>query len=125
MGLTRSQIREKINRLTREKNTYQKEKEKYNSSLNYAQKLVKKLENSKNHLNSSNDYMKKFFTIGNNTADNGKINDVKGAIDNILKKLTSSIIPSINSNIRTLTNKINNLDREINSLKREYERAEN
>lgn len=125
MGLTRSQIREKINKLTREKNNYQKEKDKYNSSLKYAQKLVKDLENSENYLNLSNDYMKKFFTIGNNTADNGKINDVKNDINNIEKKLTTNIIPSINTNIRTLTNKINNLDREINSLKREYERAEN
>ena len=41
MALTRSQIQDKINTLTRQKNNYTNERNKYKDSLNYANKLVR------------------------------------------------------------------------------------
>ena len=42
MALTKSQIRAKINTLTRQKDSYVNEREKYKTSRNYAEKLVRK-----------------------------------------------------------------------------------
>ena len=124
MALTRSQIQSKINTLTRQKERYASERNKYKNSLTYANKLVRDLSNSNSYLNSSNDYLKRFFTINNKTADNGEINKTKNEINNIVKKLNNTIIPSINSNINTLNTRINNIDREINKLKRELQTAQ-
>ena len=124
MALTRSQIQNKINILTRQKNNYANERNKYKDSLSYANKLVRNLSSSINYLSTSNDYMKSYFTINNKTADGGEINKTKNEINNILKKLNNTIIPSINSNINTLNTRINNIDREIRELKRQLETAQ-
>lgn len=124
MALTRSQIQNKINSLTKEKNSCVSEKDKYKDSLTYANKLVKKLTNSEDYLNSSKDYLKRFFTVNDKTADNGEINKTKSEINNILKKMNNTIIPSINSNIKTLDTRIINIDREITDLKRQLETAQ-
>ena len=124
MALTRSEIQSKINTLTRQKERYASDRNKYKESLSYANKLVRNLSSSNSYLNSSNDYLKRYFTINNKTADNGEINKTKNNINNILKKLNNTIIPSINSNINTLNTRINNIDREIRELRRQLETAE-
>lgn len=124
MALTRAQINSKITQLTREKNNCVNERTKYKNSLTYANKLVSSLNSSSTYLVNSNDYMKRFFTINNKTADGGKINSTKENINQIVKKLNNTIIPSINSNINNLTTRINNIDREINKLKRDLQTAQ-
>ena len=124
MALTKEQIRREINNLTRVKNNYDSEVVKYRNSLSYANKLVKNLTNTINYLNSANDYMKRYFTINKKTADDGEINKNKEQINKIIKKLNSTIIPSINSNINDLNIKITKTNREINILKRQYETVE-
>lgn len=124
MALTREQIRREINNLTRYRNNYDNERRKYRDSLNYAQKLVRNLTDSINYLNTSNDYMKRYFTINNKTADSGETSKTKEQINQMVKKLNNTIIPSINSNISNLNTKITKTDREISILRRQYETAE-
>ena len=123
MALTRAQINTKINQLTRQKNSYASEKTNYEKSLTYAKKLVQSLNNSVAYLATSNDYMQRFFTINNKTADGGKISKTKEEINQIIKKLNNIIIPNINNNISSLKTKINNADKEIAKLKKELQTA--
>lgn len=121
MALTMIQIQNKINTLTRQKNNYTSEKNKYKESLDYANKLVRCLSNSDIYLNSSNDYLKRYFIINNKTVDNGEINKIKNEISNIQKKINNTIIPSINININTLNTRTSDIEREIAVLKRQLE----
>ena len=124
MALTKSQIKAKINSLTKENNNYMSERTKYKNSLSYANKLISSLKSSNNYLNSSNNNLKKYFMINGKTADDGKIVNIKEDVNKIIKKLNNTIIPNINSNIKNLDNKINSTTKEINVLKRQYETAE-
>ena len=121
MALTMVQIRNKIDTLARQKNNYDSEKSKYKNSLEHANKLVRSLSNSDNYLNSSADYLKRYFTINSKTVDNGEISKIKNEINNIIKKLNNTIIPNIKNNINTLDTKINNINKEIRELRRQLE----
>ena len=123
--VTNTEIQSRINELTRQKSSYEKTMSSYKTSLTHANKLITNLEDSLNNLNSSNDYLKRYFTINNKTVDGGKIETNKIKINEILKKLKNTIIPSINNNIRDLTTKINSLTREINNLKRQINLVRN
>ena len=124
MSLSRAEISRRINSLTREKTACQNEREKYKTSLTYATKLVSSLSKSENDLNHSNNYMEKFFTINNRTADNGKIISTRDELNQIIKKLNNTIIPEINNNINMLTREITNIERQISSLRRQYATAD-
>ena len=124
MALTREQLKREINRLIKVRRDYDTERSRYRESLSYADKLVKNLSGSINYLNTSTDYIKRYFVINNKTADGGEIIKKKEQINQIIKKINSTIIPNINNNISDLNNKITRTDREINSLKRQYETAE-
>ena len=113
---TNSEMQSKINELTRKKIGYEKTMSSYKTSLTHANKLITNLQDSLNNLNSSNDYLKRYFTINNKTVDGGKL---EKNITKIIKQINNTIIPSINGNIRDLTTKINFLTREINNLKRQ------
>ena len=117
--LTNTEIQSRINELTRQKSSYEKTMSSYKTSLTYANKLITNLEDSLNILNSSNDYLKRYFTINNKTVDGGKIETNKMKINQIIRNIKNIIIPSINSNVRDLTTKINSITREINNLKRQ------
>lgn len=124
MALTKAQIQSKINSLTIKKNNCENRRSSYKTSLTYANKLLNNLNSSISQLNSSNDYLKRFFTINNKTADGGKIEKVKSEINQIIKKLNNTIIPDINSNINSLTGDINYCTREINELVRQRQNVE-
>lgn len=124
MALTKSQIRSRINSLSREKAGYVGERTKYKTSLDYAERLVRNLDTSSNYLISSNDYMKRFFTINNKTADNGEIVTSKEQIGQMIKKLNNTIIPTINRNISDLNNKISRIEKQISELRRQLASAE-
>ncbi len=124
MALTKSQIRSRINSLSREKTGYVGERTRYRTSLDYAEKLIANLNTSTNYLVSSNDYMKRFFTINNKTADNGEIVTTKEQISQMIKKLNITIIPTINRNISDLNTKISRIERQISELRRQLATAE-
>ena len=124
MALTKSQIRAKINTLTRTKNSYVSERDKYKTSRTYAEKLIRNLNDSNKYLISSDDYMKRYFMINGKTADGGEINKTKDEVNLIIKKINNTILPSINSNINSLNNKITKTEKEINDLRRQYETAQ-
>lgn len=124
MGLTRAQIKSRINSLTKQKSNYISERTKYKKSLSYGNKLLNSLKNSKGYLSSSNDYLRKYFTINGKTADSGKINKTTESLNNIIKNLNNTIIPEINNSINNLNSKINRTDREISNLKRQLDTAE-
>lgn len=123
MALTRNEIRRKIDNLTWQKNQYIKERDDYKKSLTHAKNLLKNLKDSNIYLESSNDYMKRFFTINRKTADAGKIANVRIQIVKISKQINTIIIPNINTKISDLNTKISTKEREIGNLWWQYENA--
>lgn len=123
MALTRYEIRKKIDNLTWQKNQYIKERDDYKKSLTHAKNLLKNLKDSNTYLDSSGDYMKRFFTINKKTADAGRIINVRSQIVKIAKQINTIIIPNINAKISDLNTKINTKEREIGNLWWQYENA--
>ncbi len=124
MAMTRSQIKSKINALTREKNSYNATRNSYKNSLNLAKSLVTSLNSTNNSLTGAYDNMRRYYAVNGKTADNGKITKNKDNINQIIKRLNNTVIPSINNCIHDLDYKINSINRQIQQLNREYRLAE-
>ena len=124
MGLTRYQIRIKLNKLYNDKAKYNKDLSDYKTSLTYANKIVSSLKNCKNHLNSSLDNLKKSFKINNKTADDGKIKEVINSIDTILNNLEKKVIPNINSSITNINESLRTVNYNITYWNNELKKAE-
>ncbi len=124
MAMTKAQIKNKINTLTREKNSYNTTRNIYKNSLNLAKSLVTNLGSTNSSLMGAYDNMKRYYAINGNGIDNVKITKNKENINQIIKKLNNTVIPSINNYIRDLDYKINSIDRQIQQLNREYRMAD-
>lgn len=124
MLLTKSQIKQKINRLEVQKKSYERDRNSYKNSLNYANKLVNELNLGNRYLEYANSNLKQYFKIDGKLGDNGKTNLVHGEVVLIINELRKKVIPSINNNIKILNININNLNIQINKLWRDYNRIE-
>ena len=98
--MTRQEIQNKINQLNRQLKNYTNEKSNYTNSLSYAKKLVSSLNTSLQYLNTSNDNLKRYFTIGGKPADSGKTESMKDELTAIIKEVNNYVIPDINNNIK-------------------------
>ena len=112
MALTIHQLTVRLQELNKQKKNCESERTKYKTSLTNANKLVQRLNESVKYLNNTNDYMKKYFTINGKTADGGKINSIKESTNEIIRKIKTRVIPSIDSSISNLNFKINKIDKE-------------
>lgn len=124
MAMTKSQIRAKINQLTREKNNKNAVLNQYQNSLNKAKELINKLTETSKYLSNTSTSLKRNFTVNGKSADSGKTESIKNEIDKAIRKLNSEVSPSINSNINSLKSQIKNLDTRIYNLRRQYNQAE-
>lgn len=124
MAKTRAQIQSEINQKNKEEQSYLTSKSNYEQALNYASQLVSTLNSINKDINSSKDYLKKYYTINGKTADNGKLDDMKNNITQYLKNLNNNIIPEIKKNISALNTKISGIEREVLLLEKQYIKAQ-
>lgn len=110
-------IDQQIRLATNQLNGYQKSKNGYTTSLNYAKKMLSGLNESLKYLNTSNDNLRKTFTISGKTADAGNIEKVKDEVSAAIREV-NNMISSMNSVIKELSNAIYAKQNEINKLKR-------
>ena len=121
--MTKKEIQYKINQLNRQLTNYQNEKNDYSTSLSYANKLVASLNSGLNNLKTSNDNLKKYFTINGKTVASDNIESACNELQSSIKELTGVIIPGINKEIKNLSSKIYNIQIQISNLRRQYANA--
>lgn len=122
--MNKSEIWNKINTLTNQKNKYKNERNQYKESLSCANKLVGSIGRGTRSLSSASDSLKVGFTINGKIVGGTQIESVKGTAFGLQGKVSGQIIPEINRKIRELDNKISSVDSQISYLRNQLYYAE-
>ena len=120
---SRDEIKREINAVKNEIRSLQAERAKYQNSLQYANKLISQLKSSSTSLVSSEDYLKKYFTIDGNTVDGGEILNSKNKVNDMIKSMNQNVIPEIQANIRNIEAKLRNNENMLKRLEQESRAA--
>ncbi len=123
MARTRQQIQNEINQHQRYISRCNQSKSNYNNSLNYAKKMLSGLNASLQSLNTANDDLRKYFSIGGRAADAGAVEKLRDEVQAAIKDVNNKLIPELNSGIKALNSAINYRNSEISKLRRELQQA--